>query len=115
MIFQKYFGFEEGIDITNETQVLFRKNVVIKNIIFISNLIYTLIFAIISVGETSNLVLTIICFPVTFLVNNMLKRTIFKNKDDLLKQQIAMYICCFYMFLTAILIYLRLKTSSLGS
>ncbi len=114
-IFQKYFGFEEGIDITNETQVLFRKNVVIKNIIFISNLIYTLIFAIISVGETSNLVLTIICFPVTFLVNNMLKRTIFKNKDDLLKQQIAMYICCFYMFLTAILIYLRLKTSSLGS
>ncbi|UKI49196.1 MAG: hypothetical protein L6U99_10615 [Clostridium sp.] len=24
-IFQKYFGFEEGIDITNETQVLFRK------------------------------------------------------------------------------------------
>lgn len=114
-IFEKYFGFESGIDITNETQVLFRKNVVIKNIIFISNLIYTLIFAIISFGEPSNWVLTIICFPVTFLVNSMLKRTIFRNKQDLLKQQIAMYMCCFYMFLTAILIYLRLKTGGLGT
>lgn len=114
-LFQKFFGFEAGIDITNETQVLFRKNVVIKNIIFISNLIYTLIFAIISFGEPSNWVLTIICFPVTFLINQMLKRTIFKNENDLLKQQIAMFMCSFYMFLTAILIYLRLKTGGLGS
>ena len=32
--FKEKFGFESGIDITNDNQVLYRKNVVIKNIIF---------------------------------------------------------------------------------
>ena len=114
-LFQKFFGFEAGIDITDETQVLFRKNVVIKNIIFLSNIIYTLIFAIISLGHPSNWVLTIILFPLTFFVNSRLKKMIHSGKDEFLKQQIAMYMCCFYMFLTAILIYLRLKTGGLAN
>ena len=33
--FKKKFSFESGIDITNENEVLYRKNVVIKNILFI--------------------------------------------------------------------------------
>ena len=39
--FKDKFGFESGIDITNDNQVLYRKNFVIKNIIFVSNLIFT--------------------------------------------------------------------------
>ena len=39
------FGFESGIDIANDTQVLYRKNYVIKNIVFISNLIYAIVFS----------------------------------------------------------------------
>lgn len=108
--YNNMFGFESNIDITDETQVLFRKNVVIKNIIFISNLIYTFIFSIASIGEPSNWIFTIICFPVTFLVNHTLKKMINSDKDNLLKQQIAMFMCCFYMFLSAILIYTKLKT-----
>lgn len=111
-VFENMFGFERNIDITNDVQVLFRKNVVIKNIIFISNLIYTIIFSVVSIGEPSNWILTIILIPVTFLVNQTLKGMIYKEKDNLLKQQIAMYMCCFYMFLTAILIYTKLKTGS---
>lgn len=110
--FNNRFGFESNIDITNETEVLYRKNVVIKNIIFLSNIIYTAIFTIAGIGESSNFVLSLVFFPLTFVVNFTLKKMINKNSNDLLKQQIAMYMCCFYMFLSAIIIYLKLKTGS---
>lgn len=109
-LYNNIFGFEKNVDVTNDTAVLCRKNIVIKNIIFISNLVYTFIFTIVSIGQPSNWFLTILFIPVTLLVNHTLKKMIYKDKDNLLKQQIAMYMCCFYMFLTAILIYTRLKT-----
>ena len=89
--------------------VLYRKNLVIKNIIFISNLIFTLIFAFLSIGEKSNIVLTIILFPATFLVNHGLKKTINTNPNDKTTQTIASYVACFYMFLLSIVIYFKLK------
>lgn len=112
-IFDNMFGFESGIDITDDNQVLYRKNVVIKNIIFVSNLIYTLIFTIISFGEKSNWLLTILMFPVTFLVNHALNKTINKDPNDKMTQTVAMYLASFYMFLSAIIIYFKLKNGSL--
>lgn len=112
-LFNNMFGFESGVDITNDNQVLYRKNVVIKNIIFVSNLIYTLIFTIISFGEKSNWLLTILMFPATFLVNHALKKTINKDPDDYMSQTIAMYLASFYMFLSSIIIYFKLKNGSL--
>ncbi len=113
--FDDMFGFESKIDISNDCAVLFRRNVVIKNIIFLSNIVYTIILAILSIGEASNWVLTIIVFPLTFLINHTLKKTIYRNTNDFLKQQIAMYMACFYMFLSAIMLYLKLKTGSENS
>ena len=110
--YQKYFGFENGIDITDDKMVQYRKNVVIKNIIFVSNLIYTVIFFLISLGDPSdqsNWLLTILLFPVTFLVNHILKRMIKKGPEDALSQTLAMYIGSFYMFLSTIVIYIKLK------
>ena len=46
-LFNEWFGFENGIDISNETQVLFRRNIVIKNIIFVSNLVYSALMTIV--------------------------------------------------------------------
>lgn len=109
-LYNNLFGFESNIDITKDVLVLFRKNVVIKNIVLLSNLIYTFIFSIVSIGERSNWFLTLLCIPVTYLVNRTLKKMIYKDKENYLRQQIAMYICCFYMFLSALLIYTRLKT-----
>ncbi len=106
------FGFESGIDITNDTQVLYRKNIVIKNIIFVSNLIFTLIFALLSIGEHYNVVIMISLFPITFLFSFALKRTIQKNPDDYMTQLIASYVCCFYMLLLCIIIYIKLKFGS---
>ena len=110
--FNKQFGFEIGIDITNDNQVLYRKNTVIKNIIFLSNIFYTLIFFLIALGDTkdwSTWVLTILLFPVTFIVNNTLKKLIKKGPEDNMSQLIAMYVACFYMFLSAIIVYIKLK------
>ncbi len=111
-IFQKYFSFEAGVDISNDTQVLYRRNKVIKNIIFVTNWLYTIILFIVSFTDHTNLVLSAILVPVTFYVNYRLGKVIRMNEDNLLKQQIAMYIQCFYMFLSAIVVYVKMKYST---
>ena len=116
--FQDKFGFENGIDITDDNEVLFRKNVVIKNLVFVSNLIYTLIFTIISIGDPSNRsnwLLTILLFPVTFLINHLLGKMIKRGAKDNLSQRLSMYLASFYMFLSSILIYIKLKYGEVGT
>lgn len=104
------FSFETGIDITNDTQVLYRRNLVIKNIIFLSNIIYTIIMFIISFSSNSpsNIIVTIILFPLTYLMNKTTKNMINKDSNSYIKQEIAMYFQSFYMFLSAILIYIKI-------
>ena len=110
--FNNMLSFEKGIDITDDYQVLKRKNIVIKNIIFLSNITYTLILFLISLiaSGTSNWVLTIIFVPVTFGLNRTLSKLINDSSHDKTKQQIAMYIAAFYMILSSVLIYFKLKT-----
>ncbi|MCR5462258.1 MAG: hypothetical protein K6E87_04245 [bacterium] len=110
--FNNMLSFEKGIDITDDYQVLKRKNIVIKNIIFLSNITYTLILFLISLiaSGTSNWVLTIIFVPVTFGLNRTLSKLINEQSHDKTKQQIAMYIAAFYMILSSVLIYFKLKT-----
>jgi len=110
-IFAKFFGFEEGVDITNDVAVLVRRNVVIKNIIFLSNLMYALMLIILSAtnqGGVTDWVITVLAFPVTFSINQILKRLIHADKEDKTKQSVAMYVAGFYMFFSSILIYARL-------
>ncbi len=107
--FNNAFGFESGIDIANDTQVLYRKNIVIKNIIFLSNVVFTLIFTLLSIGESSNLILAVLLGIVTFVLNIYLKRSINKNPEDNTSQMIASYLSCFYMLALAIVIYIKLK------
>ena len=69
-VFDNLFGFESGVDITDETKVLYRRNNVIKRIIFLSNLVFSGLFALLSFGEKSNILLTIILFPLTYYSAN---------------------------------------------
>ena len=39
--FERNFSFEHGVDLNDEVEVLFRRNIVIKNIILISNMVYS--------------------------------------------------------------------------
>lgn len=110
-IFAKFFGFEQGVDITDDVQLLVRRNIVIKNIIFLSNLIYTLILLSLSLFSESTVaswVITVLAFPFTFIINQILKKLIYIDKEDKTKQIVAMYVAGFYMFFSSILIYARL-------
>ncbi len=111
-LYQKWFGFENGVDLSNDAQVLHRKNIVIKHIILLSNAIYTLIFTFISIGDSSNWILTIVLFPVTWFVNMTMTKLINRGSEDELSQKIAMYFASSYMFLSAIIIYIKLSRSS---
>jgi len=109
-IFAKFFGFEQGVDITNDTAVLYRRNVVIKNIIFLSNIMYSIILLILSLssGQTSDWVVTIIALPLTYVINKLLKKLINMDPTDKTKQMVAMYVAAFYIFFSSVLIYARL-------
>ena len=109
-IFARFFGFEEGIDITDDVAVLYRKNVVIKNIVFISNLAYSIILFTLSLNEPSmtNWIITVLTFPLTFAINNMLNKLINLDIKDKTKQQVAMYVSSLYIFFSSVLIYARL-------
>ncbi|MCR5787089.1 MAG: hypothetical protein K6G28_05255 [Acholeplasmatales bacterium] len=116
-LFQKYFSFENGVDISDETQVLYRRNKVIKNIIFVTNILYTAILFVVSRNDSTNLILSTMFIPVTLLLNTKLGKIIAQNEKDYIKQLIAAYIQCFYMFLSATIVYIRLKNQfdSLGN
>jgi HD-GYP domain-containing protein (c-di-GMP phosphodiesterase class II) len=109
--FARFFGFEQGVDITDDVAVLFRRNVVIKNIIFVSNITYAILLFILSVsieGQASDWVVAFIAFPLTFVINKLLKKLIYLDQTDFTKQSVAMYVAAFYIFFSAILIYARL-------
>ena len=111
LIFAKFFGFEQGVDITNDVAVLYRRNVVIKNIIFISNLMYSvmlLILSLSSLGQVSDWFFTVVAFPLTYVINKLLRKLINMDPNDKTKQMVAMYVAGFYVFFSAILIYARL-------
>ena len=112
-IFDNLFGFESGVDITDETKVLYRRNNVIKKIIFLSNLFFSGLFALLSLGEKNNILLTLILFPITFLINTGLKKTINKAPDDYNTQEIASYMACVYIIAISGVIYLKLKFGSI--
>ncbi len=77
--FASLFGFESGIDITDDVMVLHRRNIVIKNIIFLSNIVYSIILLFIaSVNkQPSDWLFPLISFPFTFFLNNVIKRLIY--------------------------------------
>jgi hypothetical protein len=110
--FERNFSFEHGVDLNDEVEVLFRRNIVIKNIIFVSNIVYSIILFLVSIGDPSNgnWLWTVIPFPLTFVINQTIKKIIYSENKDLIRQQIAMYMCSFYMFLSAIFVYIKLKS-----
>jgi len=101
-IFAKFFGFEEGVDITNDVAVLYRRNVVIKNIIFLSNVMYSIILFLLSLsseGQVSDWFFTVLAFPLTYVINKLLRKLINMDVNDRTKQMVAMYVAAFYIFL----------------
>ncbi len=108
-IFNRFFGFENGVDITNEVAVLHRRNIVIKNITFISNLFYSIVLFIVAYNSEKQIdwLFPAIFVPFTFFLNGVIKRLIFTDRHDKTKQEIGMYVMALYSFITVILFYAR--------
>ena len=110
-LFTRFFGFDQGIDISDDTAVLYRRNIVIKNIIFMSNMMFSIIFLFVSLNnpnQTGDWLITILLLPLTFGINKLLANLIKQEPQNLTKQQVAMYVATFYMFVSAVLVYVRL-------
>jgi hypothetical protein len=109
-IFAKFFGFEQGVDITDDVAVLYRRNVVIKNIVFVSNIMYSIILFLLSFmqNEVADWVVAFVAFPLTYVINKFLRKLINMDPHDKTKQSVAMYVAAFYIFFSSILIYARL-------
>ena len=71
--FARFFGFEQGVDITDDVAVLFRRNVVIKNIILVSNLMYAILLFILSwsvEGQATDWVVAFVAFRLPTSLTN---------------------------------------------
>lgn len=134
--FSKLFGFENNVVITDDLNVLTRRNTVIKNIIFLFNLFLFLLMLIISVSKIGlegldpkvvqnrtivNWAITVATFPFLFVFNFLLKRMIQPAKTELNqnrdvaihKQKIAQYFIISYLFIAVSLFYLKVNISPL--
>jgi len=98
------FSFEAGVDILDETQVLYRRNLVIRNITWITNIVFIL-FTLIGSGGVSRSVNIII----TIIFSQSLRKVISEKPTSLQKQQMGEYISGVYILLMAVAVYLKLR------
>ncbi len=108
-IFNRFFGFENGVDITNDVMVLHRRNVVIKNITLVSNLFYSVVLFLFALSSKTQAdwLFPSLFFPFTFFLNEVIKKVIYSDRHDKTKQEIGMYGLAIYAFVSVILFYAR--------
>ncbi len=110
-VFINKFSFEAGVDILDETQVLYRRNLVIRNITWVTNIVF-LLFTLIGSegGELSlNLIVALILALIMFLVSQSIRKVISEKPTTLQKQQMGEYISGVYILLMAVAVYLKLR------
>ncbi|MGM0435553.1 MAG: HD-GYP domain-containing protein [Bacillota bacterium] len=103
----KRFNFESGVDILDETSVLYRRNRVIKNILIITNIVF-LIFTLIG-NKNPNYIVIFGFGIIMFATNTTLKRIIKEEPRTLIKQKMAMYIASVYILLASFGVYIKLR------
>ncbi len=116
MFFINRFSFEAGVDILDETSVLYRKNLVIRNILWVTNIVFLLFTLIGSEGVklSVNLIVSFAIFLVMFFTSHTIRKIISEEPKTLHKQQLGEYISGFYIFLMAVAVYIKLRVT-LGS
>ncbi|MCF7925578.1 MAG: hypothetical protein K9L26_03495 [Candidatus Izimaplasma sp.] len=108
--FAERFNFEAGVDILDDTSVLYRRNRVNKNILWVINIVF-IIFTFI--GNQNPNYVVIAGFGVIMLaINTTLKRIINEEPRTLIKQQMAMYIGSIYILLASFGVYIKLRVSA---
>lgn len=106
------FNFESGVDILDDTSVLYRRNRVNKNILLVTNIVFILFTLI---GNKNPNYIVIAGFGVLMLaINTTLTRIIHEKPRTLLKQQMAMYIGSVYIIVASLGVYIKLRVSAVS-
>ena len=108
--FRNSFNFEAGVDILDDTSVLYRRNKVNKNILLITNIVFIL-FTLIGT-QKPNLIIIAIFAIVMFLINSFLRGLINEKPRTLIKQQMAMYVGSVYILMASLAVYTKLIWSA---
>lgn len=112
-VMQKFadrFNFEAGVDILDDVSVLYRRNKVNKNIMWVINIVF-IIFTFIG-NQHPNYVIIAGFAVIMFAINTTLKRIIDEQPRTLVKQQMAMYIGSIYILLASFGVYIKLRVSA---
>ncbi|MBU0997857.1 MAG: hypothetical protein KKE16_07445 [Firmicutes bacterium] len=110
------FSFEAGVDILDDTSVLYRRNLVMKNIIKITNFVFV-IFIFVgskSIGISVNIIVSFVFFLVMFFSNLSIKKVIFGEPRTFQKQVMGEYASALYILMMAVAVYSKLKFSLSG-
>jgi len=109
--FVSRFSFEAGVDILDETSVLYRRNRVIKNILWVTNFVFMLFTIIGSEGTniSTNVIIAAAIFLIMFFTNLSIKKMINEDPKSMQKQAMAEYMSGVYILLMAITVYIKLK------
>lgn len=108
--FSDKFNFEAGVDILDDTSVLYRRNKVNKNILLVTNAVL-IIFSVIGTQQPNYIIIAIFAI-VMLLINTTLKRLINEQPRTLLKQQMAMYFGSVYILIASMAVYIKLQWST---
>ena len=111
LFFVNRFSFETGVDILDETQVLFRKNLVIRNILWLTNIVFILFTLIGSEGVNLkvNLIVTFAISLVMLFTSQTIRKVIYQEPKTLHRQQLGEYIAAVYILLMATTVYIKLR------
>lgn len=108
--FSDRFSFDKNVILTDKCSVLFRRNTVIKNIIFLANLMFTL-FSFVGfkgTGSSSNLIITIVFWLLMTTLSTTINFLLKNKKEDYNRQKLIMYFQCFYVFLLSFILYIKI-------
>jgi response regulator RpfG family c-di-GMP phosphodiesterase len=106
------FDLEAGIDILNETESLYRRNKIIKRIVFLTNITFGLFLL---TRSFSLIIITGLVFVFTFGINRLLESLIYNDPSDELNQKIAMYLVSGNTLIVAISTFINLHIDALNA
>ena len=106
------FNFEAGVDILDDTSVLYRRNKVNRNILMVTNAVF-IIFTVIG-NQKPNYIIIIIFGIIMLAINTTLGRIINEQPRTLVKQQMAMYFGSVYILIASVGVYVKLQISAVS-
>ncbi|XMB66838.1 hypothetical protein RI065_11205 [Mycoplasmatota bacterium zrk1] len=106
------FDLEAGVDILDEAEVLYRKNRIIKRIVFITNILFSLFLL---TRDYKIIVVSILIFLFTFGINQMLKSLIYSDPTNEIQQKTAMYLVSINTITIAIAMFINLRIDAVNA